>query len=269
MSTQTFACPACGSRKTLDNPQPAEKIHCTCGMSYPASPVFAVPDTVGEKTSGPGLAVAVVVALLIGCGGSAIWIMMRPAPHTSLPLGPVAVNSAPTEPPPGVPDEKAKPVQPHDKSPTNVPPATPQDPIPPKPPTPPPPAASVSAVTLWDAFDLDPASAGDRFTGKLVEVMARGRLGRDTIDRPFFGAEVVKPRGRTKGRMTDQEKQWERDGYPPNVRCYLSAEQAAALANAPADKDVVLRGICTGRKERDDVYRGYIVELDNCTVVTK
>src|SRR3954454_4793121 len=77
MSTQTFACPACGSRKAIDAPRPGENLHCTCGMSFPASPVFAVADAGGQKMSGTGWAFLASVALLIGCAGAAAWLMPR------------------------------------------------------------------------------------------------------------------------------------------------------------------------------------------------
>jgi hypothetical protein len=272
MSTQTFACPACGSRKTLGDASPGEKIHCTCGMSFPASPVFAVAEAGEAKTSGPGLAVAVAVALLIGCGGSAIWIMTRPKPAQS-PLGPVAANPQPVVPQPNVPDEQPNPAPSPDPEPVKPAPVTPDKPAPdkapPPPPPPAPPVASIAAVTLFDAYDLDPAAANARFGGKVVEVTGRGRVFHNSIGRAYFGAIIMSPGAKIKGRMTDQVKQWEKEGYPPSVRCYLTDEQAAALENVPPDQNVVLRGTCIGRKDIDGVYHGYIVELDNCTVVNK
>src|SRR5947208_190955 len=123
MTTQTFACPACGSKKTLDDPRPGEKLHCTCGMSYPASPVFAV--------------------------------------------------------------------------------------------------------------------AAAKYAGKVVEVRAHGRVAKDSLGRPYFGAEVVKPReGRPSARLSPEERRWEVEGYPPSVRCYLTPEQAAALEEVPAGREV-------------------------------
>src|SRR4051794_22355313 len=108
MATQTFACPACGSHKSIDNPKPGEKMHCTCGMSFPASPVFAVPDAGrGGRLSGPGWAVGVAAALLIGTAAVAGWLMSRPQAGTPDPAtqaavaeGPVEVQPGPTNPAP-------------------------------------------------------------------------------------------------------------------------------------------------------------------------
>jgi hypothetical protein len=268
MSTQTFACPACGQHKTLEDPQPGEKLHCTCGMSFPASPVFGVPNaTRGNRLSGTGWAVGIVAAMLIGSAAAAGWLMTRP-------------NAAPPETsgeqvavvPAAVPDVTPNPTPSADPPPTNPnpPQPAPAPPAPPAPPPPPPPmpvaAESLTAVTLWDAFDLDPNAAA-KYSGKVLEVTGRGKVAKDSFGRTYFGAEVVKPRGKTSARLTPDERRWEKEGYPASVRCYLTPEQAEVLEKLPADRDVVFRGTCTGRKDRQDVYRGYIVELDNCTVV--
>ena len=94
----------------------------------------------------------------------------------------------------------------------------------------------------------------------MLEVTARGKLAKDSFGKPFFGAVVVLPRGKNTARMTPDERRWEQDGYPASVRCYLAPDQADRLEKVPADRDVVLRGTCVGRKDRQDVYRGYIVE---------
>jgi type IV secretory pathway VirB10-like protein len=271
MATQTFACPACGSHKTLDDPQPGEKLHCTCGMSFPASPVFAVAAVArGNRLTGTGWAVGVAGALLIGTAAAAGWLMTRPQARTPDPTdGPVAVG--PTQP---APRTQPLPDQPSTAAVDPSAPTTPPDQPPPIPPptaspsTPPStPVESVSAVTLWDAFDLDQPAAEARYTGKVLEVTARGKLGKDSIGKTYFGAVVVQPRGKVSARLSQGEQRWEKEGYPPSVRCYLSPDQAALLEKVSADRDVTLRGTCTGRKNRQDVYRGYIVELENCTVV--
>jgi hypothetical protein len=277
MSVQSFACPACGSRKTLADAHAGEKIHCTCGMSYPASPVFAVAEGEKEKYSGPGWAILVTIALFVGFGGVAIWRLIHPINRVSS-IGPVAVNPAPVEPadlpatqptgPPPAPSTEGRTTPPPEK-PTAEPP--PEKPSPPPPPPPPPlaptPVASLTAVKLWDAFDLDPADAAVKYTDKVVEVTARGRIARDSLDRPYFGVEAVKPTGRKTPRMTAQERLWEKEGYPPSVRCYLAPDAVAVLENLPPDRDVVLCGVCTGRKNVENVYRGYVVELTDCTAV--
>ncbi len=277
MALQTFACPACGSRKTLADAQAGEKIHCTCGMSYPASPVFAVTDgTADKKASGPGRTLVIAVAALAACGGVAVWMMNRPAgPPPDQGNAPTAIAAKPADLPTETVNEHPTPAPADSSSVLPTPPHQPPDQPPDKPkpanPTPPVkpplanPVASVAADTLWDAFNLGPAVA-NRYAGKVVEVKAHGRLARDTIDRPYFGAVIVTPHGRTAPGMSAEQRQWEKDGYPPSVRCYLSPEQAATLEKE-GDQDVLLRGICTGRKDRDDVYLGYIVEMDNCVVV--
>jgi hypothetical protein len=248
-------------------------------MSYPASPVFEVHD-VGEKPSGLRWALIVGVSVVIGSGVSAGWLMTRPKPPLPVPVevakNPVAPDLGPrttsdgtdaTEPPDANPSSDGH-------SPKVLPDKTPTPPEknpmpPPPPPPPPPPVASLEAVTLWDAFDLDPPAAEARFRGKVVEVTARGKLTEDTLGRAYFGAVVVQRGGRKPPRLSPEEQQWETDGYPPSVRCYVTPDQATLIEKLPADQNVVLRGVCAGRKDIDGVYRGYIVELNDCVVAPK
>jgi hypothetical protein len=270
MSLQTYACPTCGSRKTLADAQPGEKVHCTCGMSYPASPVFEVHDT---KEAPPGLRWSLIVAVSVLAGGvvSAGWLMTRPKPQ---PTGEdlaksmtSQIDQTPTSHPTPEPPEP-------DPTPETPPAAVPAEKNPPPPetkvtpPAPPsPPVASLSAVTIWDAFDLDRAAADERFTGKRVEIIARGKMMEDTLGRSYFGAVVVQRGGRKPARLSPEVQQWENEGYPASVRCYPAADQAAAFEQLPTDGEVVLRGTCAGRKDLDAVYRGYVVDLTDCTVV--
>jgi hypothetical protein len=274
MSTQTFACPACGSRKTLADALPGEKVHCTCGMSYPASPVFEVHDA-GQKAAGLRWVLIIGISVVIGSGVSAGWLMTRPKPPM-----PVAAELAQN---PVTPDDQPRPsngsadaTEPTDGKPSSdtPPPKSLPDKLPtppdknPTPPPPPPPVASLSAVTLWDAFDLDPQAAEARFQGKSVELMAFGKVGEDSLGRQFFGAVVVQRGRRRPPRLSPEEQQWEADGYPSSVRCYVAPDQIAALEKLSTDQNVLIRGICAGRKDFDGVYRGYIVELNDCVIVT-
>jgi hypothetical protein len=289
MAAPTFACPACGSRKTLARTLPGETIHCTCGMSYPVSPLFAVADDPGPtRKKGRGWVVAVV--LIVGAGGVGAWLFSRldAAPDTTgsqaasqpqevspQPKDPMVLQSKAEETPatgatpPSAPTVSVSP--PEKGTTTDVPPVPMAAPAPgPADPGPERQAvASLSAVTLWDAFDLDPPAATARFAGKLVEVTAVGRVDRDSLDQPYFGAVVVKPASRLARRLNALEWQWEKGGYPPSVRCYLTPEQAEALEMQPPVRPIILRGTCIGRKDIDNppVYRGYIVELVDCTVV--
>jgi hypothetical protein len=271
MSTQMFACPACGSRKALPDFQPGEKIHCSCGMSYPASPVFTVAEAPAKK-GGRGWMLVVAFVAMAGVIGSSAWQVAHKNRPPNSTVEPVAVNSQSHEVPQPPQTGDTTPADPPNPEVNTNPPAppppqdTPPNPMPPPPP-PPTPVASLAAVTLWDAFGLDPNDAAAHYTGKFVEVTARGKVASDSLDRPYFGAVVVKPSGRVTARMSPDVRQWEKEGYPPSVRCYLLPEQAAALEKVGPDQDVVIRGTCTGRKGRENVYLGYIVELTDCTVM--
>jgi hypothetical protein len=294
MAAITIACPSCGAKTPLGEDQMGRKLQCPCGMAFSASPVFAVPNGSGKlsgligtlsgrqpkppqaaappappaRRSGP---LAVSVILLGASAGVAAWLMTRPSaappPPADEPATAVAEAALPAPAASFTDEPQTPPAQPAAKEP-EAPKAEPPG-APPMPPPAPPPAAvgpAVRAVKLWDAFDLDPGQARTLYAGHTVTVTARGRLLRDAEGRPYFGAELIKP-GTKKGRLTPREQRWEREGYPPNVLCYLAPDQAAALEGVPPEREVVLRGTCVGRRDEPNVYRGYVVVLEDCRVV--
>jgi hypothetical protein len=123
------------------------------------------------------------------------------------------------------------------------------------------------ASKLWDAFDLDRDQAREKYAGKLVELTASGRLLRDAEGRPYLGAQVVKPGTKPSSRLTPQEQQWEKAGYPPNVLCYLAPGQAESLEAMSPEESVTVRGVVVGRRDDAHVYMGYVVVLESCQVV--
>src|SRR5687768_16002473 len=104
-----IACPACGSKSKFGPETLGQKVQCTCGMSFTASPVFAVPESdrggawlsgLTEKLPTPtwktGLAVAGFLVLLGASAGLATWLMNRP-------------SAAPPDPNPATAESKPKP----------------------------------------------------------------------------------------------------------------------------------------------------------------
>lgn len=295
MPSITIACPACGARRIVTESELGQRLHCGCGMMFSASPVFAVPEERGpsawfekfsamSKAGKAWLAGLVFGAIAFGvAGGFAIWWLNQPTHKTEAndsvgefansgtpaPVTPAATAPSPSPAvevpkPPPTPPVATVPAEPVPE-PVKPVPTTPPTPTPPPPPTP---VATLSAVTLWDAFDLNPEDAANRYVGKVVEVTARGKLGVDTLGKEYFGAEVVKPMARPGRRLTPDEQRWEKEGYPPNVRCYLAPGQSAALESLPPGRPIVFRGTVVGRKDQQNVYRGYTVELQDCMIVT-
>jgi hypothetical protein len=122
------------------------------------------------------------------------------------------------------------------------------------------------ASKLWDAFDLDRDLARTKYAGQVVEVTAPGKVERDQDGKLYFGAQVVQPGTKPANRLTAQEQRWEKNGYPANVRCYLTPGQAATLADLAPGQECVVRGVCVGRRDDPSVYMGYVVVLENCEV---
>src|SRR5207302_3274792 len=98
MPTLTIACPACGVHRQCEDAELGQRLQCRCGMSFAASPVFAVPDETPRAGLGrlSGWAVGGSVALFVGCAAAATWLMTRPS--AAPPPEPV-VATAPGEPP--------------------------------------------------------------------------------------------------------------------------------------------------------------------------
>jgi hypothetical protein len=291
MPSMIIACPACGSKSKFGPERLGQKVQCPCGMSFTASPVFAVPEGGGggpawlsglaEKlpplTWQTGLAVVGFMVLLGASAGVATWLMNRPSAAQPDPNPATAdttprPSTRPKPPEPKVEEKTQRPVAPEPKTPPKADTpakAVPENsrPAPPPPPPPPTPAESLRASRLWDAFDLDRDQARARYASKLIELTATGKLQRDADGRAFFGAQVVKPGSKASGRLTPQEQHWEKVGYPPNVICYLAPGQASELAGLSPGQESVLRGVVRGRRDDPHVYGGYVVVLENCRVV--
>jgi hypothetical protein len=77
MSPQTFFCPSCGSHHTPDNAASDNVIRCKCGNSFVAAPIFVVSAISAENTVVPGWLSFIFIALIAGCCGSTVWLLIR------------------------------------------------------------------------------------------------------------------------------------------------------------------------------------------------
>lgn len=115
MATMTIACPSCGTKQALAPEALGTKILCPCGMSYSASPVFAVAPTRSlwpEWVRRYSKHLAIAGGLLAVLGGSAAWFATRPnaAESVNPSVGPIAKAPEPKpEPKPEPPVRKPEP----------------------------------------------------------------------------------------------------------------------------------------------------------------
>lgn len=266
MASLVLACPACGQRTTCDSEHFGDRVRCKCGMTFTASPVFAVTPwrTAFSHVTRSKLSFVTAAVLLAASGGLAAWLLHKPRPTPTVETP--AVVQAPTVieaplanevPPPPVEPPKPAPVEE----------AKPEPKPAPKPPPPPdlPPAIKVSPVKLFDAFD-DPDKASVKFEGQWVELTGPAKLERDEEGRPYRGYVVVAPRKLSQAQLTKLDPRtrgWEEKGYPPNIRCYFPDENDA-LKERSAGEPAVIRGIVRRRDADEDVYMGYVVVVEDC-----
>lgn len=285
MASLTIACPSCGTTQKLPPESIGQKVQCFCGMHYSASPIFAV-NSERNWLRARGKQLLTAVALIGGCAGVAAWFATRPNAAES-PDGPVA--AAPAEPKDKAPavdapfDDPPLEAKTEPKSePKAVAPTTPLPPakvaIDPKPTPPPavaklpPPAAKpkpIKVETLFDAFDLDAAKAKAQYVNQPLSLVVRGKVAHDAEGKAYFGGVVGKPSGMSAAdlaKLTPRERNWETNGYPPSVLCYLAADQTAAFEGLPAERDVTLTGVCRGRRDDAGAFMGFVVVLRDCIV---
>jgi hypothetical protein len=147
-----------------------------------------------------------------------------------------------------------KPIEPKQAGPT------PTKPVEPKP------VASLNVVTLWEEFLHNGLAADTKYKDKYVEISGGVRvIQNDAKGRYFVGFEIVSPAALTQGqynRLSPMEKKWFREGYPPNVVCYLSSEAQQSFASIKPGQRIKVVAKVIGSK-RADVWRDVMVELED------
>jgi hypothetical protein len=63
--------------------------------------------------------------------------------------------------------------------------------------------------------------------------------------------------------MSEQERKWFHEGYPPNVVCYIAQGAENPFAVLKEDMEVKLVGKVIGSRKAP-AWRGHIVELEDC-----
>jgi hypothetical protein len=130
------------------------------------------------------------------------------------------------------------------------------------------PVATIPGVVLWSEYGENALQADQKYLGKVVQITGTiDNVVKDASGRYFAGIQTVSRVPLPEediARMSPQEKRWWMEGYPPNVRCYLSPAHQTAFANVKADAQASILGRCAGVKKDDSVYRGYFVVLEDC-----
>ncbi len=129
------------------------------------------------------------------------------------------------------------------------------------------PAAIVTAYQLWEEYGDNALGTDARYKGKPVQVTGVVKKIQQADGRYFVGLEVIRRYFVTKyayATMTPQERKWCDEGYPPNVICYIGQNGRDRFAKLKELDEVQIVGVCQGSKKDHDVWKGYIVILEDC-----
>ncbi len=223
-----------------------------------------------ESNSGnPALIIGVVAALgllgllVVGGGVAAVFLLgVRAVPQPAAP--PVTAQVV-------VPDEPADALPPFDRRGREALPGGPAIEVAPAPHVArAKPVASLTAVQLWNTYGMNELTADGDYKGKYLDISGSVQsVNKGADGRYVVGFAVVAPAAlnqRQLAQLSPRERKWFKDGYPPNVVCYFSKENEAAFADVKIGKEVTVTAKVVGRKSAD-VWRDYVVELDNAALV--
>jgi len=131
------------------------------------------------------------------------------------------------------------------------------------------PVATLSAVELWGAFEKNADEGDAKYKGKWVNisgnVVAATKEG-NTVSVGLQVATGTALRVEELKDLSDRERRWYKEGFPPNVVCYSAVGAEGRLAALRRGDRVELAGLVVGRKTAD-VWHDYIVLLEGCRVV--
>ena len=133
------------------------------------------------------------------------------------------------------------------------------------------PSASISAVALWQQYGSNALAVDAKYKDREL-LMSGGvhEVGKARDGRYYVGFYVVLSGAvdeSTYDNMSARERRWWAEGYPPNVICYLAKGSEQDFAGVQPGDNVRVRAKVVGVKQTDDVWRGYIVELEGGELV--
>ncbi|HZU37045.1 MAG TPA: hypothetical protein VFA18_14085 [Gemmataceae bacterium] len=134
------------------------------------------------------------------------------------------------------------------------------------------PVADLSAHDLWQAFGKNGMAADMAYRGKILIVRGSIRnIEADEKGNYFLGLDAVEPTASSPGdteARSHWKTRWSREGYPPNVICFLDPARKLGFKALEAGNRVAVLGRCMGLKQDRQVYKGYVVTVEDCTLVT-
>jgi tRNA_anti-like len=134
-----------------------------------------------------------------------------------------------------------------------------------------PPDGIATATEVWLAFGSNAVQADEKYKGKYLQLAGTIKeITRDPTGEPYVGLSIDRTipvlTPELEAQLTPEERRWNSVDIPPNVICYLDVGgKAASAAKKPGEKVSIL-GKCVGSKPDKNVYKGYVVVLEDCVL---
>ena len=123
-------------------------------------------------------------------------------------------------------------------------------------------AATLNAADLHSQYEVNPTKADAVYKGKTIIVKTTIMKVGTRDGKPFAGTARMAEWAPGPS-SSEREKKWYSEGYPMNIIYYLDPAEADGVDVQPSNQVAVV-GVCQGRADDPDVYKGFIVTLENC-----
>ena len=131
---------------------------------------------------------------------------------------------------------------------------------------------AVIAPGLWMEYGNNQAAADGKYLGKKIITGGPVRVVRQDEKGYYIGFGVVESAAVTTAQykqLTEQQKKWYNEGYPPGVICYFAAGEEKNMATVKTGSAIAIKGKCAGLKRDEQSYKGYIVVVEGCRLLTE
>jgi hypothetical protein len=133
------------------------------------------------------------------------------------------------------------------------------------------PMASFAAPDFFLAYEKNELGTDVQYKDKAIQIHGEvTNLQTDSSGRYYVGFKCIELTASSQAalnRMSPQERKWVREGAPPNVLGYISSDAIQNFSKVEPGAGIRIIGRCKGRKPDPNVWKGYVVILEECLLV--